>query len=466
MPQFQSLAQLLHDFSNQPLSPLAFHQFERDLGDATRSLARAALETAVNALEPADPAQAPPGLRVEGLRYRYRGKTPATIDSLFGPLLLRRGLYESRDGGPCLFPLQHLLGIVAGRVTPALASRVGQSVASDTQREALARLREDHDVRWSATTLRKVAAAVAEAVEPHREEAQAAQVVRWLRQAWRTKGKLPPVLALGRDGVTLNKGGEEYEVAGVGTLSVYDRQGKRVGTVYLAFMPQKEQVELSRQLTSLVKEVLRRTQGRRPRLAYVSDAGATESGYYESVLRGMKDPVTGEALGWVRVVDYYHAAQYVGKLADALFGKGAGQGWARRMRQVLKEAKGVGRVLQSASALRNERRLRGEREEEFWAAHRYLWKRTRYMNYAWCRSQGIPIGSGVTEAGCKTVVTQRLKRSGMRWSEEGGQVVMTLRCVRLSRLWGQTWEAHLAEGTRLNLGTYDASLRTGLAGAA
>jgi len=47
----------------------------------------------------------------------------------------------------------------------------------------------------------------------------------------------------------------------------------------------------------------------------------------------------------------------------------------------------------------------------------------------------LPLGSGVTEAACKTVFTQRLKQSGMRWEVSGGQVVVTLRVVLLSGVW-------------------------------
>ena len=52
---------------------------------------------------------------------------------------------------------------------------------------------------------------------------------------------------------------------------------------------------------------------------------------------------------------------------------------------------------------------------------------------------GLPIGTGVTEAACKTLVTQRLKRSGMRWGQEGGQAILTLRGQLLSRRWAPTW---------------------------
>jgi hypothetical protein len=57
------------------------------------------------------------------------------------------------------------------------------------------------------------------------------------------------------------------------------------------------------------------------------------------------------------------------------------------------------------------------------------------MQYAGYRTVGMPIGSGVTEAACKTVFTQRLKRSGMTWKTEGGRVIVDLRVLHLSGIW-------------------------------
>ena len=57
------------------------------------------------------------------------------------------------------------------------------------------------------------------------------------------------------------------------------------------------------------------------------------------------------------------------------------------------------------------------------------------MDYGRYRRQGLSIGSGATEAACKTVFTQRFKRSGMRWHKESGQVIVDLRVLYLSGIW-------------------------------
>ena len=61
------------------------------------------------------------------------------------------------------------------------------------------------------------------------------------------------------------------------------------------------------------------------------------------------------------------------------------------------------------------------------------------MGYAEAKDKGLPIGSGVVEATCKTLVTERLKRSGMRWSERGGQAILTLRALLQSNRFESGW---------------------------
>ena len=69
----------------------------------------------------------------------------------------------------------------------------------------------------------------------------------------------------------------------------------------------------------------------------------------------------------------------------------------------------------------------------------YFRKRQRRMAYAEMKAQGLPIGTGVIEAACKTLVTQRLKQSGMRWGHEGGQAILNLRGWAQSERFDQAW---------------------------
>ena len=96
-------------------------------------------------------------------------------------------------------------------------------------------------------------------------------------------------------------------------------------------------------------------------------------------------------------------------MASALFGTDtrAGAAWATRMAKLLKKPNGPFRVLHSAAQLKARRALPKTREKEFRTAYNYIRERSRFMQYAEYARVKIPLGSGVTEAACKTVVAQR-----------------------------------------------------------
>jgi hypothetical protein len=117
----------------------------------------------------------------------------------------------------------------------------------------------------------------------------------------------------------------------------------------------------------------------------------------------------------------------------------------RKMQKWLKKPAGVNRVLHSAAALREQYGLRGKKRSDFQRAYRYLRDRMKYMRYAEYRSLGVPLGSGITEAACKTVYTQRLKLSGMRWQQTGAQIILNLRVLQLSGVWEAAYQRVLRE---------------------
>lgn len=151
------------------------------------------------------------------------------------------------------------------------------------------------------------------------------------------------------------------------------------------------------------------------------------------------------ALDWIRIIDSYHACQYIQQLAEAIFGPGTqAQTWAKDMRHQLKtKDDGVSRILKSASALRRGRGLCGK-AKAYDRAYRSLKRRSAWMKYALYRRQKLPIGSGITEAACKIVFTQRFKRSGMSWTIEGGQTILDLRVIWLSGVWDEVHRRYLA----------------------
>src|SRR5439155_16060279 len=89
-PLLGQLAGLLLDFRAHPVSPKATQDLELALTGLTRTLGRQALETTLNSLEPDRPEQVPAEVRLQGICYRRRPKSPTSVDSTFGTLQLRR----------------------------------------------------------------------------------------------------------------------------------------------------------------------------------------------------------------------------------------------------------------------------------------------------------------------------------------------------------------------------------------
>lgn len=434
----------------QEINPLTVFEFEQELQVLLREMGREVLEVGLNALEAAPHPEWPTHVAQEGETYRRRSEpTPCEVSTLFGPVLLQRLGYRSDAAGePSVFPLEETLGITHG-CTPALAERVGfhMGQAGATQRTVLALLKRDHGVTMGVGRLRKLLESLSETTTPLRQKAQAERVCELLQQAFAQKGRGRPTLAVGRDGITV--GTQPYgffEVATCATVSVQDRRGKRLGTVSLGFAPQLGQQTMTDELLALVKDILRQWTGPLPQLAYISDAGDKEEGFYTRRLCRMRHPVTKARLKWQRVVDYYHAASRLTTIAEALnLDEAAARAWARRMRHVLKEPNGVSRVLHSAAALKLRYGLKKTQVAAFETAYSYLRRRSVWMRYHAFRQVGIPIGSGVTEAACKTLFTQRVKLSGMRWKGRGLQVVLNLRMLVLSGVWHKVYVQSLKQ---------------------
>lgn len=437
---------LLEQFLSHEPTPQAMATFERELSALLREVGHCVMTWVCNRIEPATPADAPSRLWFGGRAYRRRRKYRGTIATLFGTVVVWRLLYEPLEPGMrSIHPLELRLGLEVGVATPALAERLGSWAADHSQRQVLEMLAHDHGVHWSGTTLRKLLASLSAGMAAHRHAAQVEQVVGWLSQAHGSKGRWQPTLSVGRDGVNVPMRHRAWKEGATATVSVLDRRGKRLGTVYLGQMPESGQGTLTEQLTTLLQDVLRHVDSQRLRLVYVSDDGYHPSEYYHGVLCQMHDPRRPwRQLEWIRIVDYYHACLYITQLANALFGPVAkGRAWAQQMRRQLKtQSDGITRVLQSASALRRQHGLWGN-PKSYDQAYAYLKKRSHWMRYKHYRSQRLPIGSGVTEAACKTVFTQRLKRSGMSWTVSGGQVIVDLRVIWLSGIWDQAHQAYL-----------------------
>lgn len=454
-------------FLSQPISPVTFSQFEERLQKILRELGRVVMEFTCSECEPESAEDAPHDATYEAGGYRrLNDKTPNKyVETTFGRITLwRRGYrYWHRDQKESnIFPLELILGLVEG-ATPVLAGEISRLMAESgaTQRRALEQAKQQFNVSLSVERLRHLVEEVSESMERFRQHYQVLKLLKLLKKADASRGRYKPVLSVGRDGIfmPIQQGGG-YQQGAVATVAVYDRRGKRLGTVYLSSPPESGQLTLTDQTTALIKECLDKwcnEQGMRlPRLCYVTDAGETECQYYAKVLTRITDPRgNGKYLRWYRIIDYYHTTEKITIMAEAMFGPGReASAWGRKMRKLLLKPSGASRVLHSAAALKGIYGIRSGHKKDFKLAYNYIRSRARHMRYAEFRRLNLPIGSGVTEAACKTVFTQRLKLSGMGWKHEGAKVILNLREILLSGIWDEVYEATVKDRNPVDLKTY------------
>ena len=223
---------------------------------------------------------------------------------------------------------------------------------------------------------------------------------------------------------------------GCGTVVLYDAEGERLHTVRYGRMPESKKVTLQHQLAAELAQIA----AGGPNLIRVHLAdGAKDNWRLMTELE--QDGAHSAPQTWIEIVDFYHACDHLKNACDAAWGESTPRGKAEfeRLRILLKEADGgaeqVIRVLKYQSG-----RARGNQQTRLEAELTYFRNQRRRMHYADYVRQKLPIASGVMEASCKTLVTQRLKRSGMAWTPPGGQAILTLRSLIQSERWPAAWE--------------------------
>ena len=180
--------------------------------------------------------------------------------------------------------------------------------------------------------------------------------------------------------------------------------------------------------------------------------------YAEAVRRGLKRAqrviVLGDGAVWIRnigdeqfpgakqIVDLYHAREHLSDVGKIVYGPASSKAkdWAAgRIEQL-----DAGNIESLLIDLRRLRPRDPKVQEEVRKAVTYFQGNIDRMRYAQFRREGLFVGSGVVEAGCKTVIGHRLKQSGMRWTVRGANAIIALRCSQLSARWEEFWEARSA----------------------
>lgn len=143
----------------------------------------------------------------------------------------------------------------------------------------------------------------------------------------------------------------------------------------------------------------------------------------------------------IEIVDLYHAKGHLSEVGKSIYGIGneLGTQWAKQRHEELDEGK--------FSGLLDAIRPHTAKNEEARKCLDYFVRNRERMDYPSFRAQGLCVGSGVVEAGCKVAIGTRLKRAGMHWTERGANAITALRCCKLSGRFEEFWErrseAHL-----------------------
>jgi len=138
--------------------------------------------------------------------------------------------------------------------------------------------------------------------------------------------------------------------------------------------------------------------------------------------------------GAVQIVDLFHAKGHLWDVAKAIYGVGSdlGEQWAKQRRDELDE----GNLDAVLAALR----AHAESNDEARKCLDYVTRNRHRMRYPKFRAAGLCTSTGVVEAGCKTAIGTRLKRSGMHWTVAGADAIIALRCCKLSGRFEDFWE--------------------------
>ena len=360
-----------------------------------------------------------PTLEWEGQTYYRKDASPGHYQTLYGEVVLSRHLYQSSAGGATLCPLEVNCQLSFGSATPLLAEVVSFKLASAPAGEVAQDLAKGHGLSLSETYLHHLAQQVGQlAVAKH--------------AAWHLQAAGAPaavaLIATGVDGTTLPLVGEAYKEAMCGTIALYDEAGDRLLTEYLGTMPEAGKATFAQRFTTGVDRV----KARYPDALHVCLGDGAQWNWDFFALH------YPEAV-WV--LDFYHAATHLHTAAEAICGPGTeAEAYYERWRTTLRDEEGgVARLLRSFLYYRNRAAFSARAQRTLDTEFNYFRQHVELMQYADFRAAGLPIGSGVTEAGCKELLKARFCRSGMRWKRASGAPLLQLRAIKLSQQWDSFW---------------------------
>lgn len=454
----QAVADFRRDLSKTPSSEVDLDRLEGIVQEKLNAMGRVLMK---EVLEHADTKS--PEVMVNGKRWGARREVPSTYYFKFGEVKVSRSVYSQPGGGPIACPLELRLGMVEGRYSPQVARVVCRIAAVMTAEEGATVLRDAGVATLSSSTLMRLPKTVAARFEQNRDE---------LNERIRCDELVPTeavAVQAGLDGVMVPMDGEDakprgrktdspkaprhetrygptsqncvalqdgvdgraWHEASVGTLAFYDAEGNELKTIYLGRMPETKMTTLADDLELELNHVL----AQQPELdiVFASDGDRHQWEILEQIALRLPGTLTGT----VRyLLDFFHAAEHLGEAAALVYGSGtpecevAAAGWSSTLKYV---EDGAERVLKKLRYHRDRLPTKAKRDSmqeiiDYLATNNSAGR----LRYAEARVDNKPIGTGVTEAACKTVANTRMKRSGMRFQQHGGQTAMLFRTAHLS----------------------------------
>lgn len=389
----------------------------------------------------------------QGHVYRQHLSASVSYPSLCGPLEVIRYTYRlvGVRNGPTIVPMELEAGLIEG-ATPALARNVAHGYGENHMRTHLELLEKAYRLPPPRATLERLAKRLAAdviaktpAIEPkiRRLERVADNARAIVVGVDRTSAPMEepsekpakprnrPYLRKPPAPVTVN-----YRMAYTATVSLVDKQGEALLTRrYAIEASDSERAMIARAFADLRHYL---SQRRDLSVAVVQD-GAHEMW---NLVRPELEKLRADGLlrTWSEAIDFCHLLE---RLSDALELCGDEQRRWRLQSWRADLENRDGAINSIASFLRFHRAdpSTDEKREKFEAHITYIENNRDRMRYRKMRRRGLPIGSGVTESACKTLVSMRAKGSGQRWHRSGLRGVLNLRAINASDRFDAFWSA-------------------------
>lgn len=373
-----------------------------------------------------------------GKRYYRKYRSEEDYQTFFGKVRLERAVYQANGDNHSVCLMEERAGVIHHNCTPLAAELMAYCSAIMVPTKVEEFCVRFHMMKPSSTVVKDVSREVGESFEESWDSIAAEA-----RQESAPCRDSAKVVALGRDGTMVNVRGEGWREAMAGTIRYYGGDGTSLQALYVSQMPEYGRARFEEKLTFEVREALAPLKPG-TRVVCLGDGAEANWEYFDSI---------PELIGKPRCLDFMHAIGHLSKAAEAIFGDDVQrrETWREKYRAILeRHRRGAEKAIRSmryhlSRIPKNRRGRRGEIRRVI----KYFSKNLDKMNYRWLRDHRLPIASGIVEASCKSVIGARLKLSGMRWSNPGGQAILNLRaCVLSDHRWDVAWSLHLRKEKR------------------